>query len=75
MELHEIGDEFIVKLFYKGQTDTSIVKAMAIPGCEDHCTVDKLFNLRKHILPVDWELECGLKHWYIFSSELYLRKF
>uniref|UniRef100_A0A914Z5F7 Lysosomal acid phosphatase n=1 Tax=Panagrolaimus superbus TaxID=310955 RepID=A0A914Z5F7_9BILA len=72
VELHEIGNEFVVKLFYKSQTDSSFVEPLEIPGCEKSCTIEKLFALRKHVIPDDWEVECGLKHWYSFTSEFYL---
>jgi hypothetical protein len=72
VELHEINNEFVVKIFYKTQTDSTSVLALEIPGCSKSCTVEKICELRKHVIPDDWELECGLKRWYNFTSEFYL---
>ena len=57
VELHQIDEEFIVKIFYKN--DTAAEPSLLTPkGCPDPCTLLNLIEVTKDTVPLDWDKEC-----------------
>lgn len=50
-----------MQIFYKNSTNTNI-SALNIPNCGKHCTLEKLYDLYKDILPSgSFDAECTLR--------------
>lgn len=41
-------------------TETTTLHKLRIPGCEDLCKLDDLFQIWKDVIPDNWEHECQL---------------
>lgn len=57
-ELRKFADDYRVQVFYKNTTGEA--KLLDLPGCGTSCTLDKMFEVYKEVLPVNWEEECTL---------------
>ncbi|XP_046356224.2 prostatic acid phosphatase-like isoform X1 [Haliotis rufescens] len=57
VELHVINDAPVVKVLYRNDT-TAEPYVLKIKGCGDHCTVSKLEQLTKHMIPADPKATC-----------------
>lgn len=57
-ELRKFSDENRVQVFYKNTTAEP--SALDLPGCGTSCPLDKMFEIYKEVLPVNWEEECTL---------------
>lgn len=53
------SNDFRVQVFYKNTT--SDPEPLNLPGCGTSCPLDKMFEVYKSVLPVDWEKECRMK--------------
>jgi hypothetical protein len=73
-ELHQIDDQFFVKLLYFNNINiknTSIndYEELKLLNCDENynCTLDKFINSIQDLIPCDWEKECGLKDIKLFE--------
>lgn len=57
-ELRQFKDDYRVQVFYKNTTDEP--EPIDLPGCGTSCSLDKMFEIYKEVLPVNWEDECTL---------------
>lgn len=57
-ELRQLNNEYRVQVFYKNST--SEPQLLDLPGCGTSCNLDKMFQVYKQVIPVDWEKECSL---------------
>lgn len=57
-ELRKFTDDYRVQVFYKNTTEEPL--PLDLPGCGTSCPLDKMFEVYKEVLPVDWEEECTL---------------
>lgn len=57
-ELRQFGDEYHVQVFYKNTTAEPM--PLDLPGCGTSCPLEKMFEIYKDVLPVNWEEECTL---------------
>lgn len=57
-ELRQFDKQYRVQAFYKNSTAEP--QALDLPGCGTSCDLDKMFEVYKPVLPVDWEKECSL---------------
>jgi len=57
-ELRKFSDGFKVQVFYKNSTAEP--QPLHLPGCGTSCTLDKMFEVYKAVLPVNWQQECEL---------------
>lgn len=57
-ELRKLDKEYRVQVFYKNSTGEP--QPLDLPGCGTSCALDKMFEVYKPVLPVDWEKECSL---------------
>lgn len=53
-ELHRQGDEYYVQVFYR-KTVSDDVPPVNIPNCGTMCSLDRLYELYKEILPAENE--------------------
>ncbi|XP_055697004.1 prostatic acid phosphatase isoform X2 [Phlebotomus papatasi] len=58
LEMRLIDDKPYISVFYKNTTAEP--QPMNIPRCGRSCPLDKMFDLYRDVLPVDWEAECKL---------------
>uniref|UniRef100_A0A914CEW9 EB domain-containing protein n=1 Tax=Acrobeloides nanus TaxID=290746 RepID=A0A914CEW9_9BILA len=72
VEMHQKEGQNIVRIFYKNETDQPEMFEYEIPGCKTPCTLEKLEEVRKHVIPLNWESECGLVNWYDIEADTYL---
>uniref|UniRef100_A0A914DPJ1 Lysosomal acid phosphatase n=1 Tax=Acrobeloides nanus TaxID=290746 RepID=A0A914DPJ1_9BILA len=72
VEMHQKDSQNIVRIFYKNETDQPKMFEYEIPGCKTPCTLEKLEEVRKHVIPLNWESECGLVNWYDIEADTYL---
>ncbi|KAB7501353.1 Testicular acid phosphatase-like protein [Armadillidium nasatum] len=59
IELHQIGKDYFVKIYY--QNDTNLVNSpheLTIPGCSFECPLQDWTELLNDVIPNDWEKEC-----------------
>ncbi|KAL7631270.1 UNVERIFIED_CONTAM: hypothetical protein RMT77_018428 [Armadillidium vulgare] len=59
IELHQIGKDYFVKIYY--QNDTNLVNPpheLTIPGCSFECPLQDWTELLNDVIPNDWEKEC-----------------
>lgn len=57
-ELREFKDGHRVQVFYKNSTAEPT--PLDLPGCGTSCPLEKMFQIYKEVLPVNWERECTL---------------
>lgn len=57
-ELREYSDGYRVEVFYKNTTGEPL--QLDLPGCGISCPLDKMFQIYKTVLPVNWYDECQL---------------
>ena len=57
-ELRKYGDDLRVQVFYKNTTADP--QPIDLPGCGTSCPLDKMFEVYKEVLPVNWADECTL---------------
>lgn len=57
-ELRKFSDGYKVQVFYKNTTEEP--KLLDLPGCGTSCPLDKMFDVYKAVLPVNWQEECTL---------------
>lgn len=57
-ELRKFNDGHRVQVFYKNTTAEP--KPLDLPGCGISCPLEKMFEIYKPVLPVDWANECTL---------------
>jgi lysosomal acid phosphatase len=57
-ELRKYSDGHRVQVFYKNTTAEPT--PLDLPGCGTSCPLDKMFELYKSVLPVNWADECTL---------------
>lgn len=57
-ELRKFADDYRVQVFYRNTTAEP--KPLDLPGCGTSCPLDKMFEIYKDVLPVNWEEECAL---------------
>lgn len=57
-----------MQLFFKNSTATKL-PALDVPGCGKKCSIEKLYELYKDILPTQsFEKECALRDWEFVAS-------
>ncbi|XP_005096976.1 prostatic acid phosphatase [Aplysia californica] len=57
VELHQINDDHVVKIFYRNET-TADPYELSPPGCKNPCTLGSFVEATKATVPEDWEKEC-----------------
>jgi len=57
-ELREFKDGYRVQVFYKNTTEEP--EPLDLPNCGTSCPLEKMFEVYKSVLPVNWEDECQL---------------
>lgn len=57
-ELRQYGKDYRVQVFYKNSTANPA--PLDLPGCGTSCPLDKMFEVYKEVLPVNWDDECAL---------------
>ncbi|KAI1706900.1 histidine phosphatase superfamily (branch 2) domain-containing protein [Ditylenchus destructor] len=73
VELHQVEGRNFVQFFYKNVTDGTDLFEHEIAGCDAPCTLEKLEVARQHVIPLNWEEECGIFRWYNnFNTRTYL---
>ena len=60
LELLQRKDGLVVRLAYRNDT-TVPPHLLTLPGCDQLCPLHKFRSLTSHLVPEDWEQECGLK--------------
>lgn len=58
-ELHEDTDKYIVKVFYRNDTNEEPY-LLNLPDCPAPCTIDAFAESIKTLLPTDWDEECRI---------------
>ncbi|XP_031784605.1 lysosomal acid phosphatase [Nasonia vitripennis] len=54
------GQSQEVRISMLNNTETTTLYKLRIPGCEDSCKLDDLFQIWKDVIPDNWENECQL---------------
>jgi len=57
VELHQLNDIFGIKVYLRNSTEHEPY-LLKVPGCEDFCPLDKVFQLSKNIVPEDHQKDC-----------------
>ncbi|XP_031636521.1 uncharacterized protein LOC116349294 [Contarinia nasturtii] len=60
-ELYKSSDDYYVQLFYRKSNEENPVP-LNFPNCGTKCSLDRLFELYRDILPSDPETECKLQN-------------
>lgn len=56
-ELYKSSDSHYIQLFYRNST-TDDLAPMNIPNCGTKCSLNKLYELYREIMPSDYKTEC-----------------
>ncbi|XP_055860871.1 prostatic acid phosphatase-like isoform X3 [Biomphalaria glabrata] len=59
VELHNIQSDYVVKIFYKNESNSDPYE-LFVPGCNLPCKLVDFVSLTKDTVPVDWNQECQL---------------
>lgn len=73
VELHKINNSYIVQLFYRNDTHSDNIYELAIPYCNSPCSLKKLRDETRDLIPTNWEEECGL--YQVKYTHLYVCEF
>ncbi|XP_039288747.1 prostatic acid phosphatase isoform X1 [Nilaparvata lugens] len=57
-ELHQIGQEYFVKMFFLAETYSEKFKELKFPYCETLCPLEKLLKATEPVVPENWNQEC-----------------
>ncbi|CAG9807128.1 unnamed protein product [Chironomus riparius] len=57
IELIQLQDNYYVQVYYKNSTEPILLD---LPGCGTACPLNRMFEVYKDVLPVNWDEECTL---------------
>lgn len=57
-ELKKINEKYVVQVFYKNTTDEP--RLLELPNCGSSCPLNKMFEIYRDVLPVNYDDECTL---------------